>query len=196
MSPTTCTPRSMVSFGRRMLNPCLVLKTTGRGYFLLLSLICLTRTTLAVCYKTPTDAIAEDVTNTFYPISENDGYRLAKIKSDLVLKQTWAMVIPCGHPGWPAVAVPLQTTTLPVRLREQESAKESPGSLVVRAGDTVELWRQERSLRIEVAGISEGNARLGDLVKVRLLRVNADEQPLATPLYGIVRGPASVEMKP
>jgi flagella basal body P-ring formation protein FlgA len=106
------------------------------------------------------------------------------------------MVIRCDHPEWPAVAIPLRDPILPLRLREQERAKDIPGSVVIRAGEIVRLWRQETSLRIEVAGISEGNGGLGDQIKVRLLRRNTDDQSIGEQFSGIVRGPSDVEMKP
>jgi flagella basal body P-ring formation protein FlgA len=106
------------------------------------------------------------------------------------------MIVHCGHPGWPAVALPLRNSILPIRLREQERANNISASVVIRAGEVVRLWRQESSLRIEVAGISEGNGGLGDLIKVRLLRRNTDDQFIPEQLSGIVRGPSDVEMKP
>jgi hypothetical protein len=121
---------------------------------------------------------------------------MERIQTDPVLRQTWVMVIRCDHPEWPAVAVPLRDSILPFRLREQENAKYIPASVVIHAGEIVRLWRQEVSWRIEVAGISEGNGRLGDLIRVRLLRRNTDDQSIEEQFSGIVRGPSDVEMKP
>jgi hypothetical protein len=179
-----------------MFNTFSISKTIGRSSFLLLHGICLAHTALAVCYKTPADAIAADVTSSSYSTFEDGGYRVARIQSDPVLGQRWAMIVHCGHPGWPAVALPLRNSILPIRLREQERANNISASVVIRAGEVVRLWRQESSLRIEVAGISEGNGGLGDLIKVRLLRRNTDDQFIPEQLSGIVRGPSDVEMKP
>jgi hypothetical protein len=173
-----------------------VFKTIRRSCFLLLHGIWVANTALAVCYKTPTDAIAADVTNSSYSTLENGGYRVARIQSDPVLGQSWAMIIHCGHAGWPALALPLRNAIFPIRLREQERANNIPASVVIRAGEIVRLWRQESSLRIEVAGISEGNGGLGDLIKVRFLHRNTDDQLIAEQFSGIVRGPSDVEMKP
>jgi flagellar basal body L-ring protein FlgH len=74
-----------------------VFKTIRRSCFLLLHGIWVANTALAVCYKTPTDAIAADVTNSSYSTLENGGYRVARIQSDPVLGQSWAMIIHCGH---------------------------------------------------------------------------------------------------
>jgi hypothetical protein len=171
-------------------------KTAGRCFSFLLQGICFGSTAFAVCYRTPADAIAANLKTSSYSMSEDGGYRVAKIQSDPVLKQNWVMIIPCDHPGWPAVALPLRNSILPTQLRAQEGATKALAPVVVRAGDTVRLWRQESALRIEVAGTSEGNGGLGDLVKVRLLSRNTDDQSTTEQLSGIVRGPFDVEMKP
>ena len=158
--------------------------------------ICLANTALAVCYSTPFTAITTGSLTSSSSISEGGGYRVERIKSDPVLKQTWALVSRCDHPEWPTVALPLRDSILPLQLREQERAKDIQESVVVHAGEIVRLWRQETSLRIEVAGISEGNGGLGDLIKVRLLRRNTDDHSIDEQFSGIVRGPSDVEMKP
>jgi hypothetical protein len=67
---------------------------------------------------------------------------------------------------------------------------------VVHAGDIVRLWKQEDLLRIEVAGVSEETGGLGKIIRVRLLRRNADDQAIQERFSGIVRGPSDVEMQP
>src|ERR1700759_2583240 len=103
------------------------------------------------------------------------------------------MIMRCDHPEWPVIALPLRDSILQLRFRDQESAKNIPASVVIRAGKIVRLWRQETSLRIEVTGISEGNGGLGDLIKVRLLHRNTDDQSIEEQFSGIVRGPSDVE---
>jgi hypothetical protein len=179
-----------------MLSIFLKFKTIGRTAFLSLYGICLADTALAACYSTPLMAIASGSSTSSPSISGSGGYRVERIQSDSVLRQTWAMVIRCDHPEWPAVALPLRDSILPIRLREQESAKYIPASVVIRAGEIVRLWRQEISCQIEVTGISEGSGRLGDLIKVRLLRRNTDDQSIEEQFSGIVRGASDVEMKP
>jgi hypothetical protein len=171
-------------------------KTIGRTFFFALYGICLVKSAPAACYTTPLMAIAGGSATSSSSISENRGFRVKRIQSDPVLRQTWAMVIRCDHPEWPAVALPLRDSILPLRLRVQEKAMDIPASVVIRAGEIVRLWRQETSLRIEVAGISEGNGGLGDLIKIRLLRGNTDDQSIDEQFSGIVRGPSDVEMKP
>jgi hypothetical protein len=171
-------------------------KTIGKISFLALYGICFVNTALAACYSTPLEAIATGSLISPSSISAGGGYRVERIQSDPVLRQTWAMIIRCDHPEWPAVAVPLRDSTLPLRVRVQESAKNISQTLVIHAGEIVRLWRQEASLRIEVAGISEGNGGLGDPIRVRLLRRNTDDQSIDEQFSGIVRGPSDVEMKP
>src|ERR1700733_1630796 len=144
------------------------LKAIGRASFLTLHGICFVNIALAACHNTPSMAVAAESLSSANMNSERGGYRLKGIQSDPVLRQAWAMVIRCDHPEWPAVALPLNASILPSQLREQESAKYIPASVVIRAGEIVRLWSQEISSRIEVTGISEGNGRLGELIKVRL----------------------------
>ena len=66
---------------------------------------------------------------------------------------------------------------------------------IVRAGDVVRLWKQESSLRIELAGVSEESGGLGKTIRVRLLRRNTDEQSVPEQFSGIIRGPLDVEMQ-
>jgi flagella basal body P-ring formation protein FlgA len=67
---------------------------------------------------------------------------------------------------------------------------------VVHAGDIVRLWRQEDLLRIEVAGVSEESGSLGQTIRVRLLRRDAENQTIQEQFSGIVRGQSDVEMQP
>jgi hypothetical protein len=170
-------------------------KTIARASFLTLSGMFFAKTTLAACYSTPLLAVATGSLTSSPSISGGGGYRVMRIQSDPVLRQSWATVIRCDHPEWPAVALPLRDSIFPIR-REQQSATIIPTSVVIRAGEIVRLWRKETSLRIEVAGISEGNGGLGDLIKVRLLRRNTDDRSIDEQFSGVVRGPSDVEMKP
>lgn len=171
-------------------------KTVSRTSLLTLYGICLANTALAACYSTPLMAIETGSLTSPSSISEGGGYRVERIQSDPVLRQTWAMVIRCAHPEWPAVAVLLRDSILPLRVRVQESSKNIPQPVVIHVGEIVRVWRQETSLRIEVAGISEGNGGLGDLIRVRLMRRNTDDQSIEEQFSGIVRGPSDVEMRP
>jgi hypothetical protein len=108
------------------------------------------------------------------------------------------MIVSCGHPEWPAIALPANGATLITTLQERdpsltESVKTAP---VVHAGDIVRLWRQESLLRMEVAGVSEESGDLGSTIRVRLLRGNTDDQSTSEQFSGVIRGPLNVEILP
>ena len=162
--------------------------------------LCRTLTTLsaqAACYKTPRSAIDSlEMNSRVSDASESNGYRVTGIQSDPVLRQRWVMISSCSHPEWPAVALPATgTTSLKVPFMGKnpliEGVRQTP---VIHAGDIVRLWRQEDLLRIEVAGVSEESAGLGQTVRVRLLRGNNDDQSIPEQFSGIVRGPSNVEI--
>ena len=167
----------------------------GRTFFLTLYGICFASAALAACNSTPLMATAPDSVVSS-PTAGSGVYQVKRIQSDPVLRNTWATVIRCDHPEWPAVALPLRDSILPLGLREKERAKSIPASVVIHAGVIVRLWRQEVSWRIEAAGISEENGKLGDIIRVRLLRRDTDDQSIEEQFSGIVRGPSDVEMKP
>ena len=165
----------------------------------MLSNIFATLSLQATCYTTPHGAVnALQANSSIYAGSESGGYRVTGIQFDPVLEQRWVMIGNCSHPEWPTIA--LKTTgAIPLRapLKRRnpsiDSVRQTP---VVRAGDSIRLWKQEDILRIEVAGVSEGNAGLGQTVLVRLLRSNTGDQLVPQQFSGIVRGPANVEILP
>jgi Chaperone for flagella basal body P-ring formation len=150
------------------------------------------------CYSTPRAALdAIRPGSVLSPVSQGAGYRVTGIQSDPVLGRRWAIVSSCDHTEWPVSAVqisgsdpaaPSQTNRIPMT-----SVRSIP---VVHAGDIVRLWKQEDLLRIEVAGVSEETGGLGKIIRVRLLRRNADDQAIQERFSGIVRGPSDVEMQP
>jgi hypothetical protein len=152
----------------------------------------------AACYSTPEAAIDALIANpSFASASENNGYRVARIELDKVLARGWAMIARCDHPEWPAIAFPangVDWLALP-QARERSLAASVGTAPIVRAGDVVRLWRQESSLRIELAGVSEESGGLGKTIRVRLLHKNTDEQSIPEQFSGIIRGPLDVEMQ-
>jgi Chaperone for flagella basal body P-ring formation len=128
-----------------------------------------------------------------------DNYHVTQVQPDLVLGHPWVMMANCAHPEWPAVLRPA-TGSEPVKpvARETQVARYSaPATPLVRAGDTVHVWRQENLLRIEVTGVSEESGELGKTIRVRLLIRNAQDQAEQRQSFlGIVRGAANVEMLP
>ena len=171
------------------------------GHISLLTLygILTTLSAQAACYKTSRSATDSLQTNSSVSVaSESSGYRVTGIQSDPVLGQRWVMISSCSHPEWPAVALQAtETTSLEVLLEGKhpliDGVRQTP---VIHAGDIVKLWRQEKLLRIEVGGVSEDSAGLGQTVRVRLLRGNADDQSIPEQFSGVVRGPSNVEILP
>ena len=153
----------------------------------------------AACYSTPSKAIDALVANSSYsPALENNGYRVTRIERDQVLGLRWAMIARCGHPEWPLVALPANGASSIALTQEKERSVSGALSStpVVRAGDIVRLWRQERLLRIEVAGVSEESGGLGKTIRVRLLHRNTDDRFIPEQFLGVIRGPLDVEMQP
>lgn len=125
-------------------------------------------------------------------------YHMLRIQSDPILGKRWATMVDSNHPEWPAFALPLQdydTVNAPQR-PQQISCPNFQASPVVHAGDIVWAWRQESSLRIEVAAISEENGRLGQKIRVRLPQINPQSSASPEQITGLVRGPSNVELQP
>jgi hypothetical protein len=158
------------------------------------------RSARAACYSTPQAAIAAFVTSSPAPPPiKKDGYQVAGIMSDSVLRQRWATIASCSHPEWPVFAVPApeaRSVVLSPSETQRSLTERVGGAPLVRAGDVVRLWRLERLLRIEVAGVSEESGSLGKPIRVRLLRMNTDAQLIPKQYSGVIRGPSDVEMQP
>lgn len=178
---------------------CSGLKYAGTISLFALQGVYMASSSLAVCYSTPRLAVDSIViSSSAPPVSKNDGYRVTRIESDPVLGQIWAMIASCGHPEWPAFGFATNgavSSTAPQEA-ERSLAQAVRTVPVVRAGDVVRLWKQEKLLRIEVSGVSEESGGLGKTVRVRLLYRNTDNQSIPEQLSGIVRGPSDVEMQP
>jgi hypothetical protein len=177
---------------------CSQLRYAGLIFLLTLHGIFMCTSASAACYSTPQIAADTIVTRSLFPQAlKRDGYRVAKVQSDRVLGKRWVMIASCGHPEWPAFALPTNETELSVtpQTATNSLAEGTQADPVVRAGEIVRLWRQGALLRIEAAGVSEENGGLGKAIRVRLLRRNTDDQSVSE-LSGIVRGPSNVEIQP
>ena len=120
------------------------------------------------------------------PAVKDGSYRVREVMWDQVLGKRWALIASCEHPEQPAFAVPAGAMVG----AEPALGSKDDSSVVVRAGDTVRLWRQEEDLRIEMAAISEENGGLGKTIRVRLIGAWSAERQFV----GVVRGVANVEM--
>jgi hypothetical protein len=170
----------------------------GIGLLITLEAMFAASSSRALCYSTPRAAIDALIpTPSSSPASENDGYRVTRIEVDKVLARRWAMIARCDHPEWPAIALPADGVRWLASPRATQgsipvSAETTP---IVRPGDVVRLWKQESSLRIEVAGVSEESGGLGKTIRVRLLQRNVDDQLIPEQFFGVIRGPLDVEMQ-
>ena len=108
---------------------------------------------------------------------------------DAALKRSWAVMIDCRHPNWPAQAVEVPS-------REAEAASMSAHAIqarssrldaaVIASGSRVELW-QDGDASIRLTGVALESGKVGQSIRVRAgLGFKF--------LRGIVRGPHSVEL--
>jgi flagella basal body P-ring formation protein FlgA len=67
--------------------------------------------------------------------------------------------------------------------------------LLVRAGDAVTLWQRDATVQIEMSGVAEQSARIGEPVVVRITRQNDDGGLIVDRIAGVVRGAGDVEME-
>jgi hypothetical protein len=148
-----------------------------------------------VCAGTPAAAIKLGALT--LAVSDGSGYRVAGVRWDPVLRQSWATIVSCGHPEWPGLSLRVgEMNTAPHEVASQVREEHSLDVPIVHAGDIVHLWWQEDLLRIEVTGVAEENGSLGKTIRVRLLRRNAADQSTEEEFTGIVRGPSDVERQP
>jgi len=161
-------------------------------------LVSLTSFAQVACYDTsPLKTYADKTSSLLSPALKNGGYKVTKIELDSVLRQKWAIISNCLHPEWPEFALPVAGEMSIDRIQETaiSSVKNAKAPPVVHAGDIVQLWSQENSLRIDTPGVSEESGGLGEVIRVRLLHRNSEDQFATEHLLGIVRGSSNVEIQ-
>jgi len=178
--------------------PCSRLRYVGITALFALRGMSIVSTAQAACYDTPHMAAEAFVTSPSVAPALKDGYQVTRIESDSVLGRRWVTIASCSHPEWPVFALPAPGAGSVVAPPEAQhtltdNVRKAP---LVRAGDVVRMWRQERLLRIEFSGVSEENGGLGKTIRVRLLRRSTDDQSIPEQFSGIIRGPSDVEMQP
>lgn len=149
------------------------------------------------CYNERQHATDSGTPSLFLP-RLTSRYHMLRIQQDPILGKRWVMMVDSDHPEWPAFALPLQscdTVNAPHRTQQSYSSNIQT-TLVVHAGDIIRVWRQESSLHIEVAGISEENGRLGQRIRVRLSQMDPQSSASPEQITGFVRGPSNVELHP
>ncbi len=110
---------------------------------------------------------------------------------DAELKLSWAAMVDCRHPEWPARLVIVDAVPderggrrNPVGGMPEDRAAAAP--IRIASGSRVDVWRVGEQ-QIRLSGVALESAMLGQLIHVRAGLGNA-------PLRGIVRGPHSVEL--
>lgn len=113
------------------------------------------------CFRTPAMAAVQ------VGEQEGGGYRLDFTRRDEVGGRTWATVRSCSHPEWPAVVVATAGTVKP-RLSGGKAVAEVRQP-IMRGGTTVRVVQGDAMVRLEMAGVAQANAGVGERVLVRLL---------------------------
>jgi len=125
-----------------------------------------------------------------------DGHRVVATRWDAVMGKSWELVEDCAHPERPArlIAAVSAIEAGPAGIaRGVPVAVVQP--LLVRAGDVVRLWQQTDTVRIEMTGVVERSAAMGERVVVRVTRQTEDAGLTVQRIDGTVRGAGDVEME-
>jgi len=129
------------------------------------------------------------------PTESLRGFRVTALRWDPLLQQQWAIVSSCERPELPSLTLPV-----PEKISRHKGVTKTSLS-IVHSGDVVRVWSQETFVRIEMTGVAEENAALGDRVRIHLLRPptavfeGADFAANTETLFGVARGAHEVEIK-
>ncbi len=153
------------------------------------------------CAETPAAAVAAFESGA--KLAGAEGYRVTSLRRDAVLGMNWAAVERCGHPGWPALAMASKMTPPPApnEIAAIRAGGRMPGgglverrAPLVRIGETVRLWQEDRNVRLQLPAVSEEDGAVGDRVRLHVGARQAGGDTLRT-VYGRVRGTGDVEME-
>ncbi len=122
------------------------------------------------------------------------GYRVIASEWDAVLRRSWELRQDCIHPDWPA-RLAAGSESQQDRNAWIQQAPPSPRPLAVHAGEPVRLWMQDGMVRIEMSGVTEQSARVGERVLVRVTRQSDEAGLTVERIGGVVRGAGDVEME-
>jgi len=134
------------------------------------------------------------------------GRRVVARRWDAVLGRGWDVVEDCAHPERPARLIAETSTSetwMSGRVGQTgrtigaaaQPVAAALGPLLVHAGESVMLWRQTENVRIEMVGVAEQSARIGDQVVVRSTQQTDDAGLTVQRINGTVRGAGDVEME-
>ncbi len=128
----------------------------------------------------------------------SSGYRVVSRRYDAALRKTWEQRQDCAHPAWPARSIAVDPNSPALLAGNSASlplaAVTNIQPVLVRAGEAVRLWSEDPSSRIEITGIAEQSARLGERVNIRIERQSGEAGITVQHIAGVVRGPNSVEI--
>lgn len=143
------------------------------------------------CRATPEEALKQSTQTG----ETTQGFRVTNLHWDPLLLQQWAIVVSCANPERPSL-----TFKVPVHSgRYADTTIKLPA---IHNGDIVRAWSQDSFARIELSGVAEGNAALGDRIRIRVIRpFSSGGEGLAASgspetRFGIARGPHDVEIEP
>jgi len=127
------------------------------------------------------------------------GYHVLSRHYDAELRRTWELRQDCAHPDWPAHAVAITNSALHAGNSTSSSlvavsTVPAVQPILVRAGEPVHLWLQDAASRIEITGIAEQSAHLGERINVRITRQTEDTGLAIQHIAGVVRASANVEI--
>jgi hypothetical protein len=111
---------------------------------------------------------------------------------DSVLGSQFVTIRDTYHPERPALIVAADGELLKRVTAERAPVSSLVGVPIVRAGQTVKLWKYEADMKTEMIGVAEDNGSSGQTIRVRVRSVFDEGRPQE--IAGVVRGTASVEM--
>jgi hypothetical protein len=144
------------------------------------------------CQEAPVQALEPALVR---PTEVLRGFRITALRWDPLLQQQWAILSSCEHPELPPFTLPVSERGN----RHTGATKTSPS--IIHTGDVVRVWSQEAFVRIEMTGVAEGNALLGDRVRVHMLRPSTEVSAGTSfvsnveTLSGVARGVHEVEIE-
>ena len=194
---TTCIRRSTTWFAAKTM-PNFLLPTTIRIGVLAAGL-CATGWAAGPCAATPAAALKAFEGGLVSNDLADEGYRVTRMHRDVVLGTRWASVERCGHPEMPGLTLQASGVGTTAERTEQtrvaNAAVRIAGPKVIRPGETVRLWRQETNVRMEMAAVSDESGAAGDRIRMRVTVQGESGVDNVRYVYGLVRGPADVEME-
>ena len=147
----------------------------------------------ARCWKTAESAAVHKGPSA----SDGSGFRMLAVRRDALTGSQWALVETCGHPEWPLRALKVEGMPL-LEIADTGNAKTEAAAtvpqqpIVIHAGDVVQLTAEDDHVRVQVTGMAEQSARVGEPISVRVERSSVDEGMRVEHMHGVASGPGAV----